>query len=345
MEIEIQLTNGPIGEKVSPPLIPGSNGAWLEFRGVVRDSENGVPISALDYEGYPEMAKREIHRLLEDISQKHPCLAAKVIHRLGTIPVGETAIYVGVAGKHRGEALALLAEFMDRLKQDVPIWKRRAIVAAASAPGGSGGVPTAGTQRPPPSSAISLDEAVSQIESRCPPVSGIRVRLEESFGRVLREKVLAAEDFPACDRSTRDGFAILQNDPAEWFQVVDTIQAADWKPRQLQSGEAVRVATGAALPGDNLRVVMREYVERQGDRIHVLPHDRATNIRRRGEEVKAGEPLLPAGVRLDAGKMALLAAAGGAHPLVGPCLRVMHFTTGDELVPPDQTPKPGQIRF
>ena len=56
-----------------------------------------------------------------------PVCAAKVIHRVGVIPVGETAIYVGVASPHRGEAIALLAEFMDRLKQDVPIWKRRAL--------------------------------------------------------------------------------------------------------------------------------------------------------------------------------------------------------------------------
>ena len=78
------------------------------------------------------MAEREIRRLLEEISAQHPCLAAKVIHRVGIIPVGETAIYVGVASRHRGEAIALLAEFMDRLKQDVPIWKRRAIAGGGS---------------------------------------------------------------------------------------------------------------------------------------------------------------------------------------------------------------------
>src|SRR5271170_5247273 len=130
MEIEIQLTNEPIAEKISPPSQLDSTGAWLEFRGVVRDLENGVKISALEYEAYPEMAEREIRRLLEEISKKNPCLVAKVIHRIGIIPVGETAIYVGVAAKHRSEAIALLGEFMDRLKQDVPIWKRRAIVAA-----------------------------------------------------------------------------------------------------------------------------------------------------------------------------------------------------------------------
>jgi molybdopterin synthase catalytic subunit len=97
MEIEIQLTNGPISEKISPPAQLDSAGAWLEFRGVVRDSENGGKISALEYEAYPEMAEREIRRLLEEISKKNPCLGAKVIHRVGIIPVGETAVYVGVS--------------------------------------------------------------------------------------------------------------------------------------------------------------------------------------------------------------------------------------------------------
>ncbi len=63
---------------------------------------------------------------------------------------------------------------------------------------------------------------------------------------------------PADDRSTRDGYAILADDTSEDFQIVDTIHAADWKPRRLQPGEAVRVATGAALPCNGVRVVMQE---------------------------------------------------------------------------------------
>ena len=117
MEIEFQLTREPIAEKISPPARPGMAGAWLEFRGVVRGGENGQAISALEYQAYPEMAEREIRRLLTEISTRHPCLAAKVIHRVGVIPVGDTAIYVGVASPHRREAIALLAEFMDHLNR------------------------------------------------------------------------------------------------------------------------------------------------------------------------------------------------------------------------------------
>src|ERR1039458_10223041 len=170
MEIEIQLTNRPIADKILPPGQPGGVGAWLEFRGVVRGEENGRTIRALEYEAYPEMAGREIRRLLQEISARHPCRAAKVIHRVGVIPVGETAVYVGVASPHRGEAIALLAEFMDRLKQDVPIWKRRAIadgarLCAEHQPQRPSNVQTAAAGSATTAALRSLDEARAEIRS------------------------------------------------------------------------------------------------------------------------------------------------------------------------------------
>ncbi|HEV2452656.1 MAG TPA: molybdenum cofactor biosynthesis protein MoaE [Verrucomicrobiae bacterium] len=348
MHVEIELTDKRIPEKILPASA-GAHGAWLEFRGVVRGEEDGRSISALEYEAYPEMAKSEIRRILLDISSRHRCLAAKIIHRLGVIPVGETAIYAGIASSHRGEGIALLAEFMDKLKQDVPIWKRRAL-------GGAGGndsiVPqkaaapleaAAPAKRAVPAT-VSLDDALAKITSVCAPLAAVSASLDECFGHILRETVSAPADFPDCDRSTRDGYAILENDSSETFQIVDTLHASDWKPRTLNPGETVRVATGASMPCSNVRVIMQEDVERTGDRIRVTKRDSDLNIRRRGEEIKAGAPLVQAGLRLEAGHLALLASAGCVRPRVSPRLRVMHFTTGDEVVPPDQSPRPGQIR-
>ena len=344
MEIDIQLVPGPIAGKISPPL-SGRHGAWLEFRGVVRDNENGENISALEYEAYPEMARRELGRILEEISSRHPCLAARVIHRVGIIPVRETAIYVGIAAGHRAEAIALLAEFMDKLKQDVPIWKRRALPAVAA----NVNLRTADSVESADShrrlqKILSLDEAVAVIQSRCQPLPCVQAPLEECPGRVLRETICAPADSPDADRSTRDGYAILQDDPSEVFTVVDTLHAADWRPRELKAGETVRVATGASLPCENLSVVMQEHVERTGDKIRILKRETTLNVRKRGEEIRAGQPLLSAGTWLDAGKLALLASIGCTQPLVAPRLRIAHLTTGDEIVPPEQTPKPGQVR-
>jgi molybdopterin molybdotransferase len=354
MHVEIELTDKLIPDKILPAPA-GAHGAWLEFRGVVRGEEDGRSITALEYEAYPEMAKSEIRRILLDISSRHRCLAAKIIHRVGAIPVGETAIYVGIASSHRGEGIALLAEFMDKLKQDVPIWKRRSLCSAgeddsivpqkAVAPLDASRTAVAAppAKRAVPA-AVSLDDALAKITSVCNPLAALSASLEECFGHILRETVSAPADFPDCDRSTRDGYAILENDAAETFQIVDTLHASDWKPRTLKPGEAVRVATGASMPCANVRVIMQEDVERNGDRIRITKRDSDLNIRRRGEEIKAGAPLVQAGLRLDAGHLALLASAGCVRPRVSPRLRVMHFTTGDEIVPPDQTPGPGQIR-
>jgi len=128
MQIEIQLTKAPIAEQ-SPSVPVAGAGAWVEFRGMVRREENGQAIGALEYEAYSPMAEHEMRRLLGELSAQHPCLSARVIHRLGIVPVGEAAIYAGIASAHRAEGFALLAAFMDRLKQDVPIWKRRALPA------------------------------------------------------------------------------------------------------------------------------------------------------------------------------------------------------------------------
>ena len=345
MEIEVQLTVSPIAEKISPPRL-AAHGAWLEFRGAVRDEENGEQISGLEYEAYPEMAVREIRRILESLATRHPCLATKIIHRVGIIPAGEAAIYVGIASRHRAEAIALLGEFMNQLKQGVPIWKRRAIVSGArlSQPQEVGNIWRSPATASRPAALHSLDEAVSEITSHCQPLAAVRAPLVEAFGRVLRETVSAPEDSPPVDRSTRDGYAVRANDSAETFSVVDTLHAADWKPRQLKSGEAVRIATGAALPCGGLRVLMQENIGRDGNQIRIVRRENSANIRLRGEDVKEGQPLVQAGTKLNAGALAILATAGQVNPLVSPQLRIVHFTTGDEIVPPDQMPKPGQVR-
>src|ERR1017187_5485062 len=128
MEIEIQITVQPLAAGHGlPDKFSGNAGAFAEFSGIVRALENGQKIAALEYEAYSPMAENEMRRILETLAEKFPCLAARVSHRTGIIPVGETAIHIGITAKHRAEAFALVAGFMDRLKQDVPIWKRRSL--------------------------------------------------------------------------------------------------------------------------------------------------------------------------------------------------------------------------
>lgn len=125
MHISVVLTDQPLAP--APSLLPkathGAAGAWVEFRGIVRQQERGRDIAGLFYEAYAPMAEKVIRQIAAEIGHQNDCLAMCVIHRLGWIPTGETAVYVGVAAAHRREAFAAVVAFMDRLKEIVPIWK------------------------------------------------------------------------------------------------------------------------------------------------------------------------------------------------------------------------------
>ncbi len=128
MIIEIAIVHAPIVANESlPPALAGTVGAVATFAGSVRGDEAGQPISALDYEAYQPMAEQTMRAIIEGLGQRHACLFVRIIHRIGTIPVGENAIHLLAAAVHRAEALDMIAAFMDRLKQDVPIWKVRAL--------------------------------------------------------------------------------------------------------------------------------------------------------------------------------------------------------------------------
>ena len=121
MTLDIDLQAGPLD--LAPGTVEPGAGAVVRFEGRVRAEEKGAIINALDYEAYEPMARGQMERIARELDARFPCLAVRVRHRVGRVPVGEAAIVVEIAARHRGEAFAFLAEFMDRLKQDVPIWK------------------------------------------------------------------------------------------------------------------------------------------------------------------------------------------------------------------------------
>jgi len=187
-------------------------------------------------------------------------------------------------------------------------------------------------------------EVLTIVEAACQPLPTERVSLANAAGRVLRETITAPEDQPAFPRSAVDGVAIRLDDSSENFVIVDDIRAGDWRSRQLQLGEAVRISTGGALPGEGLQVVMIEDVEFSANRCHVKERGTETHIRVQGEDVRRGEILLASGSVLTAGAISLLAGIGHTEPLITRQPEIIHFTTGDELVPARGKPGPGQIR-
>lgn len=192
--------------------------------------------------------------------------------------------------------------------------------------------------------AASASEVLELVRKICRPLEAERVSLTNAGRRVLREPICASEDQPPFDRSAVDGFAVRMDDPTTRFRIVDEIRAGDWKPRRLQAGEAVRIATGGALPDDGLQVVMREDAEREGEFVSVPRCDDERNIRLRGEDARAGQNLIEPGIRLQPGALGLMASVGCAQPLVTRLPRVLHLATGNEIVPPEEQPQRGQIR-
>jgi molybdopterin synthase catalytic subunit len=126
MTVDVLLQEEPIVLKSD---VPPEAGAVVRFEGRVRAVENGRAIRALIYEAYRPMAEQQMERILRDLAERHPCLHVRVRHRVGEVRVGEIAVAVEALAAHRAEAFALTASFMDRLKQDVPIWKMKAVEA------------------------------------------------------------------------------------------------------------------------------------------------------------------------------------------------------------------------
>lgn len=123
MIIEIHFTHEPI---VIPDVtLPNKEiGAVVDFQGLVREIEGDLALPGLFYEAYEPMARMVLTKHLQELGVIHGCDAVYFIHRTGWVPVGEASLHIRVLSSHRAEALRFLADSIDRLKLDVPIWKR-----------------------------------------------------------------------------------------------------------------------------------------------------------------------------------------------------------------------------
>jgi molybdopterin synthase catalytic subunit len=122
MSIEVTIFDGPL-----PPQRrrdAGGAGAIICFEGIVRPREDGRPIAALDYDAYEPMASRMLRELAAAMLSEHRLFAIRIEHSRGRVPVGQCSFRLAVASRHRKEGLAAMDAFIDRMKQDVPIWKK-----------------------------------------------------------------------------------------------------------------------------------------------------------------------------------------------------------------------------
>ena len=190
--------------------------------------------------------------------------------------------------------------------------------------------------------------AVLRLVAPLPPT---RQPVGGALGLVLAEDVVAAVDLPGADNSAMDGYAVRARDVAAAaarspvvLAVDGDVAAGDTRRHRLAPGRALRIMTGAPLPEGADAVVPVEATDGGAARVEVrLAAEPGRHVRRRGEDVVAGEPLLGAGARLAPGQLALAAAANVAELSVHPRPRVAVISTGDELVPPGSTLEHGQV--
>ncbi|UTV60087.1 molybdopterin molybdotransferase MoeA [Burkholderia arboris] len=191
-----------------------------------------------------------------------------------------------------------------------------------------------------------FDTAQQQFAGAFAPL-GARATLlvAEAAGHVLAAPLTAVLDQPPADQSAMDGYAVRYADLAqgEPLHVAQRCYAGD-TPAPLAPRTAARIFTGSLVPPGADTVVMQEHArERDGRVAFDAPQRCGSHIRRRGEEVRAGDLLVPAGVRIGAMHVGVAAAQGFARVDVSPSLRVGILTTGDELVACGQPRAPQQI--
>ena len=119
------LTDDPLdAEEVSRRVAGPSCGAVVLFAGTVRDSHRGRPVERITYSAYRAMAETRIREIVARLESRFPGARVAIVHRLGTIAVGDTSVVIAVASPHREAAYAANREALERLKTEVPIWKR-----------------------------------------------------------------------------------------------------------------------------------------------------------------------------------------------------------------------------
>lgn len=194
-----------------------------------------------------------------------------------------------------------------------------------------------------------VEEALRRGLRLCRPVAGEdRLALQGAHDRVLSRVVRSRTPLPLFDHSAMDGYALRLDDlpgAGPWnLPVSGRIVAGQGAGTDWPGGTAIRIMTGAPVPGGCDAVIMQEAVQREGDRIrlHRRPEVGA-NIRRAGEDLASGSVLLSAGRMIDPRAAALLAAAGVRQVPVRRKVRVGLFSTGSELRMPGERLGPGQI--
>ena len=142
----ILLTRKPLDpQALTATVHSDANGGIVTFLGTTRNETGGRHVLYLEYEAYEGMADKMLARIAQEISKRWGITDISIAHRFGRLEIGDVSLVVAVASPHRAEAFAACQYVVDRIKQDVPIWKKEVFADGAVWVGVEGQMRTAGT--------------------------------------------------------------------------------------------------------------------------------------------------------------------------------------------------------
>jgi molybdopterin molybdotransferase len=205
-----------------------------------------------------------------------------------------------------------------------------------------------GETRPP---LLPVDAALETILRAMRPLGAERVPIADALGRVIVEDVVSPRDLPPWDNSSVDGYAVVAADLAGatperpvGLRVGEEIPAGRMPEHKVAPGSAARIMTGAPMPAGADAVVMVEDTALEGGRVLVRAAvERGESVRARGQDVRAGTVVIPAGRRARPAEVGMLASLGRAAVSVGRRPRVGILATGDELADLGDAERPDRI--
>lgn len=123
-ELLARISSEPLDQAAVDAAVAGpEHGAVVLFTGVVRNHDGGESVTALEYRSHPD-AEVFLRRVCEEVSRSSG-LPVAAVHRVGDLTIGDLALVAAVAAPHRAEAFAICSELVERIKHEVPIWKRQ----------------------------------------------------------------------------------------------------------------------------------------------------------------------------------------------------------------------------
>lgn len=196
---------------------------------------------------------------------------------------------------------------------------------------------------------LSVQQALEKLLETVASFDVVNVALHEVAGLCLARDIQSTADSPPFDKSSMDGYAVRSEDlhgGQNEFRVIETITAGQVPSKSVGSGEAAQIMTGAPMPAGADTVIKVEDTQRREDTVSVMvkPPRAGLNVMLRGTSLKAGDRVLSSGTVLNGPRIGALAEMGCTTVPVRRRPRVAVLATGNELVPIDAVPGPGQIR-